>query len=78
MNIELRIREGRHADQCLITDVLPSDIGIVEPMTSAEFSLVLFPKVCGVAKLSGLVIYDKFSKREHEFLTEFLSVTVKY
>lgn len=63
MNIVVKLREGKHASQCLITDVEPSELGYVDPLKSAVFSLLLFPKICGVANISGLVVYDLLNKK---------------
>ena len=39
MNLEVKLREGKHSDECLITDVQPSSLGYIEPMKSEDFFL---------------------------------------
>jgi hypothetical protein len=57
----------------LITDVDPKSTDKIEPMKFIELAVQVFPKVCGVAKLSGLVIIDAISNKKFDFYTDFFA-----
>lgn len=79
MNLKIELKEGTDSKECLITDVEPSVLGQIDPMKFCDFSLQLFPKICGVAKLSGLFISDSLTRKLHDFWSQpFAQMTVEY
>jgi len=51
----------------------PKSTDKIEPMKFIELAVQVFPKVCGVAKLSGLVIIDAISNKKFDFYTDFFA-----
>jgi hypothetical protein len=76
MRISLSVKEKEVGD-LLICGISSYNLGRLEPQTSVDFSLDLFPKSCGVHPVSGLLIKDSLSTREWifknigEFLVEY-------
>lgn len=76
MKISLSVKEKEVGD-LLICGISKYNLGKMDPQSSQEFSLDLFPKSCGVHPVSGLLIKDQMSGREWifknigEFLVEY-------
>ena len=76
MILDLKLREGKFSSECLITDVTPSHVQ-VDPFKQVEVTLELFPKVCGVVKISGLELGDE--KKLYDFYNQaFSQITCEY
>lgn len=56
MNLTLLLQESSYSKECLITDCEPTYLGLLDPQKFIDVSLHLFPKVCGVISVSGLII----------------------
>jgi hypothetical protein len=70
MNLQIELTEGHFADECLITNVEPNESKLIEPEGFCNISLELFPRVCGVTRVSGLVILDTLADKEYDFYTK--------
>ena len=66
MKITLSVKEKEVGD-LLICGISKYNLGRLEPNSSVDFSLDLFPKSCGVHPVSGLLIRDQLSGREWIF-----------
>ncbi len=62
--------EGSYAFECLITNVEPQESKLIEPEGFCNISLELFPRICGVTRISGLVILDTLADKEYDFYTK--------
>ena len=78
MNLEVKLRDGKHIDECLITGVEPSQLGYIDSMQQGVFSLRLFPKMCGVCRISGLAVGDVLGKKLYDFTDSITEMTVEY
>jgi len=76
MKISLSVKEKEVGD-LMICGISKYNLGKMEPQTSVDFTLDLFPKSCGVHPVSGLLIKDSISGKEWifknigEFLVEY-------
>lgn len=73
----MRLREGKYSAECLITEIHPS-FALLEPSKSVMVSLELFPKVCGVVKVSGLEFFERGNRLIDLYSAHFAQITCEY
>jgi hypothetical protein len=54
------LKESAFSAHCIITSVEPANLGQIQPGAFQEFNLQLFPKICGIAKIMGIKVWDTY------------------